>query len=57
MDEADRRAIPLQLGLILVTVLVFTIIGLPSYILATAGVSARDNGVPPFLHAGTALLK
>ena len=55
--QADRRAIPLRLGLILVTVLVFTIIGLPSYILATAGVSARDNGVPPFLHAGTALLK
>jgi hypothetical protein len=54
--QADRRAIPLRLGLILVTVLVFTIIGLPSYILATTGVSARDNGVPPFLHVGTALL-
>ena len=55
--QADLRAIPFRLGLILVTVVVFSIIGLPSYILATAGVSARDNGVPPFLHAGTALLR
>ena len=55
-NQADRRAIPFRLGLILFTLVVFSIIGLPSYILATAGVSARDNGVPPFLHAGMALL-
>ena len=48
--------LPFRLGLIFVTVPVFSIIGLPSYILATASVSARDNGVPPFLHPGMALL-
>jgi hypothetical protein len=50
--QADRRAIPLRLGLILVTVLVFTIIGLPTYT-CYRGRIGRDNGVPPFLHAGT----
>ena len=54
--QVDRRALPFRIGLILVTAAAFSIIGLPSYILATAAVSARDSGIPPFLHPGMALL-
>ena len=54
--QVDRRALPFQIGLILVTAAAFSIIGLPSYILATAAVSARDSEIPPFLHPGMALL-
>jgi len=45
-----------RISLVLVTVALFSVIGLPSYISATAAVSARDSSIPPFLHPGTALL-
>ena len=41
--QVDRRALPFRIGLILVMAAAFAIIGLPSYILATAAVSARDS--------------
>src|SRR5262245_14757589 len=48
----DRSAILLRLGLLLFTVAIFFVIGLPNYMLVTAAVSARDNSYPPFLHPG-----
>ena len=55
-SQADRRALPLRAGLIVCTVAVFSIIGLPGYLSATAAMSARDNNMPAFLHPGWALL-
>jgi hypothetical protein len=55
-SRIDRRAILFRLGLLLITVAVFSFIGLPSYMSVTAAVSARDNVMPPFLHPGMALL-
>jgi hypothetical protein len=54
--QVDRSALPLRIGLILFTAVAFSIIGLPSYLSATAAVSARDNSMPAFLHPGMALL-
>jgi hypothetical protein len=55
-SPVERRALLSRLGLLLFTVAIFSMIGLPSYQLATAEVSARDNDIPPFLHPGMALL-
>jgi hypothetical protein len=55
-SRVDRRAVLLRLGLLTLTVGIFSVIGLPSYMLVTADVSARDNVIPPFLHPGMALL-
>ncbi|HEY7665354.1 MAG TPA: hypothetical protein VH934_19725 [Xanthobacteraceae bacterium] len=55
-SRIERRALLPRLGLLLFTLAVFAAIGLPSYILVTAAVSARDNAIPPFLHPGMALL-
>jgi hypothetical protein len=55
-SRLERRAILLRLGLLLFTVAIFFIIGLPNYMMVTAAVSARDNTIPPFLHPGMALL-
>jgi len=55
-SQADRRVLPLRAGLIVCTVAVFSIIGFPCYLSATAAMSARDNNIPAFLRAGWALL-
>jgi hypothetical protein len=55
-SKIDRRALPFRVGLILCTLAIFSIIGLPGYLSATAAVSARDNSLPAFLHPGMALL-
>ena len=55
-SQADRRALPLRAGLIVCTVAVFSIIGLPGYLSVTAAMSARENNMPAFLHPGWALL-
>jgi hypothetical protein len=55
-SRIERRALLSRLGLLLFTVAVFVIIGLPTYMLVTAAVSARDNAIPSFLHPGMALL-
>ena len=55
-SQADRRVLPLRTGLIVCTVAVFSIIGVPGYLSATAAMSARDNNMPAFLHPGWALL-
>ena len=55
-SEIDRHALPFQIGLVLFTVAAFLIIGFPGYLSASAAVSARDNGLPTFLHPGMALL-
>ncbi len=54
--QSDRNALAARIGLVLFTVAAFSIIGLPSYLSATAAVSARDIDSPPFLHPGMALL-
>jgi hypothetical protein len=55
-SRTERRALLSRLGLLLVTVAVFSIIGVPNYMAVSAEVSARDNAMPPFLHPGMALL-
>ena len=55
-SRIERRAVLFRLGLLLLSVAVFSVIGVPNYMLATAAVSARDNSIPPFLHPGMALL-
>jgi hypothetical protein len=55
-SRIERRAILPRVGLLLFTIAIFFIIGLPQYMLVTAAVSARDNTIPPFLHPGMALL-
>jgi len=55
-SQADRRVLPLRAGLIVCTIAVFSIIGFPGYLSATAAMSARDNNLPAFLHPGWALL-
>jgi hypothetical protein len=55
-SASDRRALPFRIGLVVFTLAVFSIIGFPGYLSATAAVSARDNSLPTFLHPGMALL-
>ena len=55
-SELDRRALPFRAALILSTLALFSIIGFPGYLSATAAVSARDSNLPAFLHPGLALL-
>jgi hypothetical protein len=54
--RAERQAIPFRLALLVSAIALFSIIGIPSYIWATAAVTARDNDIPPILHHGMALL-
>ena len=56
LGKIERHAFVFRFGLLLLTLAVFSIIGLPNYMLASAAVSARDNAIPPFLHPGMALL-
>jgi hypothetical protein len=54
--RAQRRAVLWRCGAIVCALLVLGLIGVPSYLAATATVSAREANLPPMFHVGWQLL-